>query len=287
MQAQDVIVFNHAFEPIQRLLISDVHFDSSYCNRKLFFKDLKEAKKRNAKVRCAGDFFDLMESRKDPRSNKKNLRVENKHSNYLDKVVENAVNDLLPYLSILEFFSYGNHETAIIDHYETDLLLRFVTELNRAGGNVVLGSYSGWICDLFYRGEKTIASRRVFKTYFHHGYGGGGAVTKGTIQHNRQKVFVAGADIIWMGHTHDEYDLPYIEVSLNSSRRITKKRVNCIRTASYKDDFTSDSWATKKGMPPKPLGGRFLHITPKRVKSKTANKNNIILESFTEPTVKH
>jgi hypothetical protein len=46
-----------------------------------------------------------------------------------------------------------------------------------------------------------------YRIKYFHGSGGGGPVTKGTIQFNRMSTMVEGADLIWMGHVHEDHEL--------------------------------------------------------------------------------
>ncbi len=43
---------------------------------------------------------------------------------------------------------------------------------------------------------------------YHHGYGGGGPVTKDVIQTNRRAVYLPDANIVISGHTHDRWIVP-------------------------------------------------------------------------------
>ncbi len=81
-----------------------------------------------------------------------------------------------------------------------------MTLLNyKTGSDIQVGGYGGWIRIQFDDGSST----QSFKIKYMHGFGGGGAVTRGTIQHNRMSVNVEGADAIWMGHVHEDYEMTY------------------------------------------------------------------------------
>ena len=49
------------------MVISDVHWDSKDCDRKLLKKHLNSALEQDAAIIIIGDFFDLMEGRNDMR----------------------------------------------------------------------------------------------------------------------------------------------------------------------------------------------------------------------------
>ncbi len=79
---------------------------------------------------------------------------------------------------------------------ETDIIERFVTLLNyKTGSDIQVGGYGGWVRIQFNDGNTT----QSFKIKYMHGFGGGGAVTRGTIQHNRMSVNVEGADAMLRG----------------------------------------------------------------------------------------
>jgi hypothetical protein len=56
---------------------------------------------------------------------------------------------------------------------------------------VEVGGYGGWIVYTFVEGGAKIS----YRIKYFHGSGGGGVVTKGTIQFNRMSTMVEGADL--------------------------------------------------------------------------------------------
>ena len=70
------------------LLMSDIHYDSKYCDRKLLKRDLDNANKENALILIAGDFFDAMQGKKDLRGSYDELRPEYKTDKYFDVIVD-------------------------------------------------------------------------------------------------------------------------------------------------------------------------------------------------------
>jgi hypothetical protein len=128
------------------LLISDLHWDNPHCDRGLLTNHLKEAQRRNAGVIVNGDFFCLMQGKGDPRRSKEDIREEHNNARYLDSIVNTAVEWFAPYAKNLLLVGYGNHETSIIHHQETDILQRFASTLNYATGSAVeVGGYGGTI----------------------------------------------------------------------------------------------------------------------------------------------
>lgn len=238
-------------------ILSDLHWDNPKCNRELLAKHLKRCQDEGRKVIINGDMFCLMQGKYDPRRSKKDILPEHNKPNYLDAVIQDAVEWFAPYKDVLWLLGYGNHETAIIKNVETDPLQRFVDLYNMtAGGQVSIGGYGGW---LTIRQKPYENSDRSAKTviYYYHGSGGGGVVTKGVIQHQRQMADIEGADIITMGHVHELYSMVWNKKHLVENTFVpTHREVHHLRTGTYKDEFTDGymGWHVERGAPPKPLG---------------------------------
>lgn len=230
------------------LLISDVHFDSPHCDRRLLTKHLDQAKARGAGVLCFGDWFDAMGGKNDKRASKSTARSEDTKDNYFDCLVNNSTEYLRPYTDNLVMFGNGNHETAILRHNETDLLERITRQL----GCLHMG-YSGFVRMMFVRAGKK-CSRRL---YWHHGSGGGGPVTKGVIQTNRRAASVI-ADIFVAAHIHEAWALENIMESCNGVGEVEYLTQLHIQLATYKQESGPNGYHVEKGRPAKPLGGYWL-----------------------------
>jgi hypothetical protein len=94
------------------LLISDIHWDSPYCQRDLLKRHLDEAVKQDAHIHFNGDTFDLMGGRRDFRGSKGSLRPEFKVDHYFDEIVNKAIEWFSPYAKNLKVVGWGNHETS-------------------------------------------------------------------------------------------------------------------------------------------------------------------------------
>lgn len=250
-------------ETVEFLLISDLHIDNPKCRRDLLLKDLDEAKRRGAKVIINGDFFCIMQGKYDPRASKKDILPQHLGANYFQLVRDEAIELLRPYAQNILLIGYGNHETAVLKRHEFDLLADFVTLFNeRTGANVHLGGYGGWIS--FNIGPDPKHYSSVQMKYLH-GYGGGGIVTKGVIQDQREIAGVHGADIIWMGHVHELYHhVNMVEtLSAHCGRfKVVHKPVHQIRTSTYKEEFEDGAggFHVERGRKPKPLGGMWMSL---------------------------
>jgi hypothetical protein len=245
----------------------------------LLKKHLDQAVKGNHDILINGDLFCLMQGAYDPRKSKSDIRPEHNHANYFDAIINTAVDWFAPYAHLIKLVGYGNHETAILKRQETDIIERFVTLLNyKTGSAIQVGGYGGWIRYQFTDGSST----QSYKIKYMHGFGGGGAVTRGTIQHNRMSVNVEGADAIWMGHVHEDYELTYTVEELTNKDTVMLRDILMIRTSAYKEEYGDGSkgWHIERGASPKPIGGRWLIMKPFR-----DEKTNRKINAYTHKTL--
>lgn len=240
------------------LLRSDVHHDNPKCDQKLEKKHLDQAKEYNALIIDNGDLFCAMQGKYDKRSSKDAMRPEHSHGNYLDALVSTAFEFYRPYAKQFVVLGKGNHETAIRSRHETDLTDRLAAELRREGSEVLAGGYGGWVKFNFQWGK---CDSRVL--YHYHGTGGGGPVTRGTIQTNRIAVFTPDADVVLTGHTHDSWMLPIRRQRLSTHGTVYHDEQYHVRCAGYKDAWGDGSagWEVEKMLGPKPKDAAWLRFS--------------------------
>lgn len=92
------------------LLLSDLHWDNPKTDRVLLKKHLDQAKEKNASILIFGDLFCAMQGKYDPRGSKESVRPEHNVNNYLDALVDTAIEYFTPYKENILFISPGNHE---------------------------------------------------------------------------------------------------------------------------------------------------------------------------------
>jgi hypothetical protein len=243
------------------LLLSDLHWDNPKCDRALLTNHLEEAKRRGAKVLVNGDFFCLMQGKGDPRRSKDDIRPEHNNGRYLDSIVDTAVEWFRPYADLLLVLGYGNHETSIIQHQETDILLRFATILNHScKTDIQVGGYGGVLdFKMIYDPDH----RCNFIMHYYHGSGGGGPVTKGVIQDQRILASIEGYDCTWQGHVHElYYHQNIVNRYVRTTHQILQKPVHQVRTATYKEEWADGymGFHVERGRGPKPLGGYWMTL---------------------------
>jgi len=262
----NVHIFRNEWQPKKVLLLSDIHWDNPKCDRDLLKRHLDQAKEIGADVLLNGDTFCCMMGKYDPRRTKDGIRPEHNKNNYLDVVVNDAIDWFSPYAHLIKVVGYGNHETAILKNLESDLIERFVFGLNSTNGtNVEVGGYGGWIVYGFQRDNGQ--GRTRFNIKYFHGSGGSAYASKGSLNFHRMSTFIEGADLIWMGHVHEDMEITYSAERLSSNNKVHLKDILMVRTATYKEEYNEGKggWHVERGASPKPLGGRWLEMHPQRV----------------------
>ena len=253
------------------LLISDAHIDNAHADRAMFEKHMRLCRTRNARWLSNGDFMCLMQGKYDLRSDTSACRPEHQQGRYLDAVIRTTADYIAPHADMALLFAPGNHETAIRKRHETDMNERLVEALRQrrpADCQTYAGSYANWVRFLVrQRGRRQLVGGSVVM-YMHHGYGGGGPVTRGTIQTSRMAVYLPDADIIWTGHTHDEWIMPIQRARLSPHGRPYLDRTMHVRSPGYKDEFSEQNgWAVERGMPPKPKGALWLRFYMENIRN--------------------
>jgi UDP-2,3-diacylglucosamine pyrophosphatase LpxH len=247
-------------ETLRLFFFSDLHFDGQGCNRERLKRDLAHAAEKGY-ILIIGDIFDAMQGRYDPRRSYSGMRREYAEKllaggSYFDLIVEDAAKFFVPFASKILMFSYGNHETSVLRHSDTDLLQRLAAMLNLGlkDWRVHVGAYAGYV----YFGLKTRSTvGRSLVIRYHHGYGGDAPVTRGVIQTNRQAVDAPDADVVVNGHNHQQYVVvvPRERFFLNKGKPFIKNEPQFfIRTPSYAVGRDGMDWETQTGKPPRVAG---------------------------------
>lgn len=238
------------------LLTSDRHWDNPHSDWKKQKLHLEQAKEKNAIVLDFGDFFCLMQGKYDPRASKNDIRPMHMKDNYLDAVINSAVDFFSPYADLFGLIGEGNHESSVRRRHETDVIERFVTTLNyKNNTSLTKGLYTGWVRFKF---KKPSGSSRLTPLLLNytHGYGGGGPVTRGVIQSNRKSVYLPDANFCVSGHIHESWMLtiPRERVNLYGNIYLDEQVHVCLPT--YKEEYLQgENFHRERGRPPKPVHG--------------------------------
>lgn len=239
------------------LLMSDEHWDNQHCDLALLKRHHEEALERDAPILKFGDLFCAMQGKWDKRSDQNQLRPEHRGNNYLDLLVTSAAKFYQPFSSHIAVISPGNHELSIAQRHQTDLIERLC---DRLGPQTMHAAYTGFIRFRMFReiaGGKASALCRDL--HYHHGYGGGGEVTRGLIDNSRTRGQYI-ADIYYSGHihrrNHDENIVQYLDASGN----VAQREQLFLRGGAYKHDEDC-TWHKTQGRGARPLGGWWLKFT--------------------------
>jgi hypothetical protein len=238
-------------------LLSDLHWDHAACRLDLLKQLLEEAKEMDSPVFLFGDTFDAMQGKWDPRASQDGLRPEHRGGDYLDLLVETAVEWFEPYRDVIAFISPGNHEASIRKRHETDLTSRLVGGLRKAGARTIQGSYWGFISLHIWTGKRTLGNRRVM--HYTHGSGGGGEVTRGLIDHSRTRGMYL-ADVYISGHIHRRNSEENILATLSPGGNVYYQQQLFLRSSCWKDESQSEWHSGIMGRGPRPIGGWWLEI---------------------------
>lgn len=251
--------FKSITEEQQIYLLSDIHFDSVKCDRKMFFRHLDMAKEEGAAVFILGDLYDLMQMPRDPRGNYDALRPELKASAYIDEVIKDCTDKLMPYKDVIKLISSGNHETNIVKRHGVDPIQRTVGILNHEGANIVAGYYAGWVIIKCAVGN---GHRKSIPLHYHHGYGGNAKRSKGVLNVDIDMKDYPQARIIARGHTHQKWYVPVQRDVLTNHYAHAQETVHVVQTGSYKKKDKSIGWEVEKGFSTPRLGGWRFTIKP-------------------------
>lgn len=249
---------------------SDIHIDSKLCDRDLLRKHCEEADY----IKIFGDLFDLMQGRGDKRRSYSDLKDKHKATNYIDTVVQDAVQFFKPFAKKLLYVGLGNHETSVILNTGTNPLSAFCMMMRMEGSNVVEGTYQGFIVDSFVKVNEKDGNTNSIVTAFHHGHGGAPQKTEGTLDIEGDKAKYPGVDIVVKGHNHFKWHNPGQTSYWLNRRYCVEKRVqHHVRLGTYKASKFTDGWEVEKGFKPTPLGGYFIDY--KFQQHPTGNSYNI------------
>jgi len=266
MEITEHVANSHSFKFMAKnvplLIVSDIHFDAISCQRDLLKKHFDQIKEKNGHIIIIGDWFDVMGCERDPRSKSNHIRHEylKKDASYLDLIVHDSFEFLKPYLDQLLFMSYGNHETAIMKHRDTDILNTLVFLLRNAGSKVVKGGYSGFINFNLYKSSTQAASYLIA---YHHGGGGNAPRSKGILHADMDAKNYPDANMIISGHNHQKGHWPLVCYRRHVTGRIVHQTRYWVKTGTYKrneDGPLIGGWEVEKKFDPTPLGGYFLDL---------------------------
>jgi len=251
-------------------LISDQHHDAIDCNRKFEKEHLDLALERNAYIISAGDTFDMMQGKFDPRKSYAGMRPEYLHKMitlgneaYFDIIVKDAIDFYKPYAHLFTVFGRGNHDTTIENHNGVSPISNLVYGLNseiEVSHRIQAGGYGGWVKMNFATGGGK-SNRSSLRLRYHHGSGGDAPVTRGMLQTARQGLYLPDADVVLNGHNHQSYWVPIARQRLNNSSNIVNDIIEFVRTPGYSQGYgDGHTGFSAERLSPKPIGGVWMRV---------------------------
>lgn len=239
------------------MLVSDVHFDSKFCDRELYKAHLELAKRENMMVWDGGDFFDVMQGRNDRRRRMTELRPEYLGDDMFDRVVYDAADFLSGYPIVM--MAPGNHELSVLREQSISLTDRLAHEL-RHDHEVVTGGFRGHIRLQFVRPDGRLYNSVL--VYYSHYSGRRGSL--GIAGVNKQAAYQPDALVVWNGDNHNGWKMVLPRERVSTKGEIFTDVQLHINTPGYKRDLVSDpnGFAALHGMGPKPVGCAILEFVP-------------------------
>ena len=258
-------------EKFTTFFLSDIHFDSPYSNRTLLKKHLDHLKETGGGIFINGDWFDLMQGRYDPRRSYTDILPQYKGDSYIDLVISDSVEFLLPYADNIIGIGMGNHCTSVLKHCGTNAVERLITLLNmKAGTSIRLGGYSGWIIFKF-----SIATDgscvRTKRIKYHHGARANARRSKGILSVDIDAAKWPDADIIIKGDDHMKWYYPsMVRQRIDKNFNIYKDVQHHIRLGSYLDGLADSygGWPVEKDFQECKMGGWYVTFTSKKINQK-------------------
>lgn len=225
---------------------ADAHVDNKKCDRKLLKKHFEQAVKKKAGVILPGDFYCVMQGKRDKRHEKDDLLPELCGSNYLNRILDLGEDILKPIVPYIVMLGEGNHEQRKRQIEEIDLLEELA---KRLGLKERLFNYNGWVRFVFGKyGER--------KLWWSHGSGGYPPVTKGILQTARRAEAV-DADIYLSGHLHTDFSNRTCRRTMEKGREVIRDVLH-IQCPSYIRSDNVKGWHAEQEFPPLPVGGVWL-----------------------------
>jgi len=235
------------------LVMSDEHVDNAKCDRALIEIHHNEAAETGSPILKFGDTFCAMQGKWDKRSDTTQCRPEHQVNNYLDALVKTTADFYRPWKNNIALITPGNHEASIANRHQTDLIDRL---LERMGNKPSKGAYSGFVRFRF--GRHYANESKTLR--WHHGYGGGGEITRGLIDNSRTRGQCI-ADIYYSGHIHRRNLDENIIQELTQRGQIKERQQWFLRGSCYKDEHKGGGgWHAEQGRTARPKGGWWLNF---------------------------
>ena len=247
--------------------IGDIHLGAAACREEKLKRTIEDVKKNNKYWIGMGDYGEFINTR-DPRfdfdtlAKWARLEIQDLSSAQVKKFLEYTKPIAGKCLGIIK----GNHEDTIHRHTENNVYSRIVTGVKSNAGlgdkdNLGLG-FNGFIILDFYRGKKKQGSSRIV-IYCHHGFGGG-RTTGGKANKLATLLKQVDADIVIIGHTHEQITFPAARYYTDRKCNVRLKPVWGCNSGSFLDSYKMgiDTYSEKVAYSPLPIAGSEIILKP-------------------------
>lgn len=244
-------------DPGNVLFIGDMHLDNPKADRVALKRVLERAVAEEAAIFVLGDVFDAMQGLGDRRGSKTDLAARYVgREDYLVALVEDVSEFLTPYAANIVLILQGNHESSAAKHYGIHLEHLLAYELRKHGSPVVTPGYQTYAALQFIWNSQ--GTRCNIPFWLTHGSGGGGPVTKGTIQAQRRAVTYPDARFVVSGHVHNSYFVAHEQHRLTGQLRPFDTEQEHYVVGAWKNEHASGSgwWVERGGNPRLPSAWR-------------------------------
>lgn len=255
------------------LAACDVHFGSVNCDLKHLKKDLKEARKRNARICFIGDIFDAIFPQGDKRHNPTVLVKELRDRDDATVHAVSMLRDLLAeYADLIDMMGMGNHELTVLRYHGVNMVTMLVMELNqilkqkKSKHRIQYGGYTCYLGYGFGSNTTRTAPITILSVLCHHGGGGSAPVTRGMIDVNRKRTNW-DYDVFLFGHKHNNFAVRDVTIAPSYRKEggfLKSMESRAIQAGSYYKNYGNldgvgimPSYEEVGAHAPKPLGGTF------------------------------
>jgi hypothetical protein len=247
--------------------LGDVHIGAAACDEEQFKQTVKYIRDEGIYWIGMGDYAEFI-NKKDPRFDMSSLAEWIGRPELMDlaRAQRDRYLDIVrPIASLCLGLLCGNHEAAILKHYERDIFTDIVSDIKYNGGfaddePLSLG-YSGWILLKFQR--KGTKERRMITINLHHGFVGG-KLAGGKALNMQRWLWSHDCDIVLFGHSHNTLvQREAVEAVNKNNDIVTMDRVGCYAGTFLKTTQKgTTTYSEVKGYFPLPIGGVEIYVTP-------------------------
>lgn len=249
-------------------LCSDAHIGSAHSRMDLLQREIEKAKRLDALCLVNGDLLDLILPKDSKRYEPGALAPRLRNSpTPMNEALDWAYELLEPIAPNLMLIGMGNHEGSVEKWHSFDPISVLVQRLQTVGSPVVHGGYAGYFRLRFqFPGVGRGGTRATLTLRYHHGAGGSAPITKGIIDLGRMASWASDADIIWIGHKHNQLHVPGRRERVSDSGTVSWHDYHTVMSGGYLDVLCGDhaSYSEKANLPPQPTGGVFLECLVER-----------------------